>query len=113
MSFARVSAKHPFVLAIPQERTESVLEARVRELSGDALIRGVRVHDLNDDGGSVTLSVAGPAASGQGSATGPGTRLSTQREYRARLVVAADGARSTVRSLWASLPAAATIRTTT
>lgn len=99
MSFARVSAKHPFVLAIPQERTESVLEARVRELSGDALIRGVRVHDLNDDGGSVTLSVAGQAASGQGSATGPGTRLSTQREYRARLVVAADGARSTVRSL--------------
>lgn len=83
LSFDGVSTTHPYVLAIPQERTESVLEARVRELCPEALVRGCRVDGLHDDGGSVTLWA------------GPGQR------FRAGLVVAADGARSTVRKLLA------------
>ncbi|MDQ6752653.1 MAG: FAD-dependent monooxygenase, partial [Actinomycetota bacterium] len=114
LSFATVSAAHPYVLAVPQERTESALEARVRELSPAALIRGVRVDSMHDDGGSVTLNAvrnggsaftddtAGPAAGPTaGPAAGPpdgqAPPAEYRAEYRARLVLAADGARSTIR----------------
>lgn len=102
LSFATVSMAHPYVLAVPQERTESALEERVRELSPAALIRGVRVDSMHDDGGSVTLNAAlnGGAASTDdtaGPTAGEASRAEYRDEYRARLVLAADGARSTIR----------------
>jgi 2-polyprenyl-6-methoxyphenol hydroxylase-like FAD-dependent oxidoreductase len=65
---------------------------------------------MHDDGGSVTLSAArnvgaastddtaGPVAGGTaGPAAGEAPRAAYRDEYRARLVLAADGARSTIR----------------
>ncbi|WP_226761711.1 FAD-dependent oxidoreductase, partial [Arthrobacter sp. SO3] len=83
MSFAGVSNRFPFVLALPQSRTEAVLEERVRQLDAGALHRGVRVIRLRHEGGRVTAE-----ANTGGAAT----------RHSAALVVAADGVRSAVRS---------------
>ncbi|MEO8283553.1 MAG: NAD(P)/FAD-dependent oxidoreductase [Pseudarthrobacter sp.] len=87
MSFATVSDRFPFVLSLPQFTTESLLEQRVQALDGSALIRGARVSGVTDDGGPVTVAVAAPEEAGTGS------------HITGRLLVAADGARSSVRSL--------------
>ncbi|MDR6415947.1 NAD(P)/FAD-dependent oxidoreductase [Pseudarthrobacter sulfonivorans] len=87
MSFATVSDRFPFVLSLPQSTTESLLEQRVHELDGSALRRGARVTHVADDGGAVTVAVAAPEVEGGGS------------RITARLLVAADGARSQLRSL--------------
>jgi 2-polyprenyl-6-methoxyphenol hydroxylase-like FAD-dependent oxidoreductase len=84
MPFAPVSERYPFVLAVPQPVTESVLEARLLELDGDALLRGAQVTDMHDDGGRVTLGV---------------TVAGARRSLSASLAVGADGANSTVRQL--------------
>ncbi|WP_395403949.1 FAD-dependent oxidoreductase [Arthrobacter sp. UC242_113] len=84
MPFAPVSHRYPFVLAVPQPVTEEVLERRLRELDGSALVRDARVTGMHDDGARVTLSVttAGAASS-----------------YSAAFAVGADGAYSAMRSL--------------
>ena len=84
MSFAGVSEGFPFVLALPQSRTEAVLEQRVRQLDPDAVHRGVRVTGLHDDGGQVTADATAGGSAGH---------------YTAALAIAADGVRSTVRPL--------------
>ena len=83
MSFAGVSDRYPFVLALPQSRTEAFLEQRVRQLDPAALHRGVRVTRLHDDGGRVTAE-----------ATAGGSAV----RYTAAIAIAADGVRSIVRS---------------
>ena len=90
MSFAGVSDRFPFVLAVPQPVTEAALEARVLELDPDALLRGAEVTDMHDAGARVTVD-----------ATVAGTRLTMS----AAIAVGADGANSTVRRLL-GLPAA-------
>ncbi|MET3720379.1 NAD(P)/FAD-dependent oxidoreductase [Arthrobacter sp. UYEF21] len=87
MSFATVSDSFPFVLSLPQFMTESVLERRVHDLDASALRRGTRVMEVTDDGGLVTVALAAPEEDGSGS------------QITARLLVAADGARSLMRSL--------------
>lgn len=90
MSFAPVSDHFPFVLSLPQFTTETLLEQRVNHLDSSALVRGVRVTDVADDGGLVTVSIDGtPGAGGRN----PAIPLSAQ------LLVAADGSRSSVRGL--------------
>ncbi|MFE4837816.1 FAD-dependent oxidoreductase [Arthrobacter sp. NPDC056691] len=84
MPFAAVSDRYPFVLAVPQPVTEEVLERRLRELDGGALLRNARVTGMHDDDGRVTLSVA--AGGGDSS-------------HSADFAVGADGAYSTMRSL--------------
>lgn len=84
MSFASVSDRFPFVLSVPQARTEAVLEQRVRDLDADALMRGSQVTDMHDDGGRVTFDVT------------PG---GVHRQISGTLAVAADGARSTLLGL--------------
>ncbi|WP_347107519.1 NAD(P)/FAD-dependent oxidoreductase [Paenarthrobacter sp. S56] len=71
----------PFVLAVPQPVTEEALERAVLALDPSAIVRGVVVDDVEDDG---TVTLAGNSASGRTSCT-------------ARLVVAADGAHSLLR----------------
>lgn len=88
MSFSGVSEAFPFVLALPQFRTEQLLEERVRQLDGDAVLRGVRATEVTDDGERVTTV-------GETCGDAGGLRV----EFAASLVVAADGARSHVRSL--------------
>lgn len=92
MDFHGVSRRYPFVLALPQHRTEQLLADRVRALDPDALVRGVRVTGLSDDGGHVTVSAA------PGTAAGDTARSCAARSHTARLVIAADGARSGVRA---------------
>ncbi|GAA1759502.1 NAD(P)/FAD-dependent oxidoreductase [Pseudarthrobacter sulfonivorans] len=87
MSFATVSDRFPFVLSLPQFTTESILEQRVQDLDAAALIRGVRVTEVSDDGGLVTVAVAAPEDGG------------SRGQMSAPLLVAADGARSSVRGL--------------
>ncbi|TLM87625.1 NAD(P)/FAD-dependent oxidoreductase [Pseudarthrobacter sp. NamE5] len=87
LSFAGVSEDFPFVLALPQSRTEQLLEERVRALSADAIVRGVRVTGVTDDGETAAVAVE-PLA-------GAGTR---RKEIEASIVVAADGARSNLRT---------------
>ncbi|UTT67860.1 FAD-dependent monooxygenase [Arthrobacter sp. DNA4] len=86
MAFDDVSRDFPFVLALPQYRTEQLLEERVLALDPGAIVRGANVTGVRDDGGKVTVAVdagAGAARPG-GSATGA-------------LLVLADGARSRLR----------------
>ncbi|MBT2595037.1 NAD(P)/FAD-dependent oxidoreductase [Arthrobacter sp. ISL-72] len=84
MSFDGVSGRYPFVLSLPQARTEAVLERRVMELDSGSLQRGVTVTGLHDDGGTVAVDVV---TAGQ------------EARIYAALAVAADGVRSTVRQL--------------
>lgn len=86
LSFGQANPAWPFVLALKQARTEAILEARVRELDPDAVVRGFCVTSLNDGGTSVTVS---------GTHGGGGRNV----HFQGRLVVGADGARSTVRRL--------------
>ncbi|WP_142059234.1 NAD(P)/FAD-dependent oxidoreductase [Pseudarthrobacter sp. B4EP4b] len=88
MSFGGASDAFPFVLALPQYRTEQLLEERVRQLDGEAIVRGVRASEVTDDGGHVTVV---------GEAGGP--ERCHEVKFGASLVVAADGARSRVRNL--------------
>jgi 2-polyprenyl-6-methoxyphenol hydroxylase-like FAD-dependent oxidoreductase len=83
MSFARVSERFPFVLSLPQGRTEAVLEQRLRELDPAALHRGVRVTGLRDDGRQVEVQ-----------ACDGGRPVS----FAAPLLIAADGVRSAARA---------------
>jgi 2-polyprenyl-6-methoxyphenol hydroxylase-like FAD-dependent oxidoreductase len=78
LSFAAASARHPYVLALPQARTETLLEQRVAHLDPQALRRGVQVRRMADDGAAVRVATS-------------------EGELQARILVAADGARSTVR----------------
>ncbi|BCW71292.1 NAD(P)/FAD-dependent oxidoreductase [Arthrobacter sp. NicSoilB8] len=84
MSFAGVSDRFPFILSLPQGRTEALLERRVNELDDGAVHRAVRLTGLSDDGATVTVDVVTPRGAVR---------------CEAQLVIAADGVRSTVRAL--------------
>lgn len=87
MSFDGVSEAFPFVLALPQYRTEQLLEDRVLALDSGAIVRGVRVTGLRDDGARAAVVVE-PSAGGAG-----------PRHLTASYVVAADGAKSRMRQV--------------
>jgi 2-polyprenyl-6-methoxyphenol hydroxylase-like FAD-dependent oxidoreductase len=81
LDFSVLDTPYPFMLAIPQVRTEELLEEHALAL-GVPILRGHRVTGLEQDGDGVTLFVTGP--------DGEHTRT-------ASYVVGADGAGSTVR----------------
>ncbi|MFJ8863376.1 FAD-dependent monooxygenase [Streptomyces sp. NPDC102451] len=81
MDFGALDTPYPFTLALPQARTEELLEAHA-VASGADLRRGHRVTGLTQDEDGVTVEAAGP----DGSYT-----------LRAAYVVGCDGTRSTVR----------------
>ncbi|MGF6832072.1 2-polyprenyl-6-methoxyphenol hydroxylase-like FAD-dependent oxidoreductase [Paenarthrobacter sp. TE4293] len=72
----------PFILAVPQTVTEAVLEKTVLDLDPQAIVRGADVHEVRDDFRSVRVAATSPSGG---------------REFRAKLVVAADGAHSAIR----------------
>ena len=88
--FTRTATGYPYVLALPQERTETILEERLRALDPNALHRGHTVTALIDTGSSVIL--AGTTGADPDDED-PGFAV------HAAFVVAADGARSPVRGL--------------
>lgn len=85
MDFGRVSEAFPFILSLPQFRTEEILEDRVLALDPRAVVRGVAVTGMTDDGGAVTF-----ATRPTGGGAFPAVRT-------AGVLVAADGARSRLR----------------
>lgn len=78
LSFDCVPGKHRYVLAIPQKQTERILAERLAELAPEALKRNVAVETVHDLGGEVLTGTS-------------------HGVLRSRLVIGADGARSTVR----------------
>ncbi|WP_307795771.1 FAD-dependent monooxygenase [Amycolatopsis sp. 195334CR] len=81
LDFSVLDTPYPFMLAIPQRRTEELLEEHALAL-GVVILRGHTVAGLDQDDEGVTLRVTGP--------DGEYTRT-------ARYVVGADGTGSTVR----------------
>jgi len=98
LRFEGIGNGHPFILALPQARTEALLAARVAELDPGALLRGLSVTALHDAGTQVSLTASPHAGEGHGpngsNSAGHGRDSQT---LTARLVVGADGARSTIR----------------
>ena len=80
--FDRVSATHPYVAALPQHRTESLLREALAVRSPEALVTGVEVGTVTEGPESVVVR---------------GVRHGEPVEAAARFVVAADGWKSTVR----------------
>lgn len=72
----------PFILAVPQPITEQVLEQAVLALDPDAIVRGATVREFSDDGGTVSVLADSPSGA---------------LAYTSRLLLAADGAHSTIR----------------
>ncbi|MCC3270676.1 FAD-dependent monooxygenase [Arthrobacter gengyunqii] len=97
LDFSAASERFPYVLTLPQLRTEAILEARLHELDPGALVRGVKVTDLHDDGGRVRIS--GGRTSDRGADGSSGTGSPEDFGVSARIIVAADGARSGLRQL--------------
>ena len=58
LRFDAIGNQHPFILALPQARTEELLEARVAALDPGALLRGLAVTSVHDAGTHVTLTAA-------------------------------------------------------
>ncbi|WP_405663719.1 FAD-dependent monooxygenase [Streptomyces sp. NBC_01166] len=81
MDFGALDTPYPFTLALPQARTEELLEEHALAAGAD-IRRGHRVTGLAQDEDGVTLEVSGPE--------GPYT-------LRAAYAVGCDGTRSTVR----------------
>jgi len=84
LSLQSASSTFPFVLSLPQQRTETLLETRLETLAPGSLRRGVTVTGLCDHGSHVSVQ-----ANEGGNA----------RTLEARLVVGADGIHSAVRNL--------------
>jgi len=98
VSFAAASTSSPFILTLKQARTEAILEARLRSLAPGALRRGVRVDSVHDAGSHVTLRTSPAAGAAEEIGSGAGySGAGGCGVTRARLVVGADGAHSTVR----------------
>ena len=92
LGFDSLRGDFPFVLTLPQHRTEALLARRLEELAPGSLHRGWAVHDVQDAGGTVGVVAARSTAPGADSAG-----LREGAAWRARVLVAADGARSPVR----------------
>ncbi|GAA4656391.1 FAD-dependent oxidoreductase [Arthrobacter cryoconiti] len=104
LRFSGITNGPPFILSIPQARTEEFLEARVHALDPQALLRGVTVHSLHDDGTQVTLRASLNAGDTGGMVPVPSVLNAGDTDagenpmvFSASLLIGADGAYSTVR----------------
>ncbi|GAA0378418.1 FAD-dependent monooxygenase [Microbispora corallina] len=84
LDLSGLPTRFPYMLAVPQYRTEALLESRARRLDAQ-IVPGAEVVGLRQDADGVDLDVR--------------TREGEARTYRARYVVAADGVHSRVRQL--------------
>ncbi|WP_022885627.1 FAD-dependent oxidoreductase [Glaciibacter superstes] len=93
LSFAGTGASYPFVAALPQYETEALLRTRLEQLRPGSLRQGRTAVGVQDRGDHVDVHVR--AADG---ATGTERARAVQaRTVQSRYVIAADGARSSMR----------------
>lgn len=84
LDFSSVSARFPFILSLPQQRTEQILEAELERLAPGTLQRGAEVKAVQDEGSHVTVRYE---------------QHGQPHTAQARYVVGADGCRSLTRQL--------------
>jgi 2-polyprenyl-6-methoxyphenol hydroxylase-like FAD-dependent oxidoreductase len=82
IDFARCPGRFPFVLSVPQARTEAVLTEALERRRPGALVRGAEVGEVFDDGDQVSVSVR---------------RDGRDQTLRARLIAGCEGKDSPVR----------------
>ncbi|KNC20294.1 hypothetical protein AC792_01965 [Arthrobacter sp. RIT-PI-e] len=82
VSFSTLPGDEKYVLAVPQAVTEEILERRLEEDHPGCLVRGVEVTGVEERAGHVRVAISSEG---------------TDTVVEARLLVAADGARSSVR----------------
>ncbi|SMY11294.1 2-polyprenyl-6-methoxyphenol hydroxylase [Brevibacterium jeotgali] len=91
LSFEKAWPERPFVLTLPQNRTEALLRGRLAQVAPEALRLGWEITDLTEEDDGVTAAAI--ASPDRHPAPGP----KPSRAWRARVLVGADGPRSTVR----------------
>jgi len=95
LSFAQMTGRFPFVVALPQHETEAVLRARFETLRPGGLRSGVGVGMLHDRGHHVdVIAEASPTATRDAADEGDN---GLEIVGSARYVVVADGARGQLR----------------
>jgi len=95
LTFERAWPENPFVLTLPQHRTEELLAHRLEELVPGSVQRGWEVLEVHDDDEMVQATAKrSSTACGADSEVGAGTVTT----WRARVLVGADGPHSLVRS---------------
>jgi 2-polyprenyl-6-methoxyphenol hydroxylase-like FAD-dependent oxidoreductase len=82
LDFRRLPSPFPYTLALPQERTEALLEQQALDLGAD-ILRGQEVTGFTDGPDHIGVHIRGPHGS---------------RTFRSAYLVGCDGARSTVRA---------------
>lgn len=87
ITFDRAHPRYPFVLTLPQSRTEQLLADHLERLAPGAVHRGVEVVAVEDHDAGAPVLVTARTVAGEA------------RQWSAQVVVGADGAHSTVRRL--------------
>ncbi|MFC0247386.1 FAD-dependent oxidoreductase [Citricoccus parietis] len=87
ITFDRAHPRYPFVLTLPQSRTEQLLAGHLERLVPGAVHRGVEVVAVEDHDAGAPVLVSARTVAGE------------TRQWSAQVVVGADGAHSTVRWL--------------
>lgn len=82
LSFAGCPKPHNYILALPQYRTEAILERKVRQADADLLLRGAEVTNFEQEDGTVQLSY---------------TSREGERKIKTDFLVGCDGKNSLVR----------------
>ncbi|VXB68662.1 NAD(P)/FAD-dependent oxidoreductase [Citricoccus sp. K5] len=87
ITFDQAHPRYPFVLTLPQSRTEQLLAGHLERLAPGAVHRGVEVVAVEDHDAGAPVLVTARTVAGE------------TRRWSAQMVVGADGAHSTVRRL--------------
>ncbi|KQO64866.1 FAD-dependent oxidoreductase [Curtobacterium sp. Leaf261] len=101
LSFAAASPRWPFVAALEQHRTEAVLRARLLAIAPGALRVGRTVSGIAQRGDRVVVTTTPTTTTPSPSTTGDPVvdEVEGVEVVEARFVVAADGARSAIRTM--------------
>lgn len=87
LSFEQAWPDRPFVLTLPQNRTEALLSQRLTELAPEALHTGWEATEMHNSSSHVTVHATADSEGG----------TAVERSWRADFVVGADGPHSLIR----------------
>ena len=95
LSFEQAWPDRPFVLTLPQNRTEALLAQRLSQLAPGALHRGWEVTEITDP--TTDSTAIHPGVQVIARSISDGRQSGSERSWRADIVVGADGPHSLVR----------------